>query len=153
MPLIAQQQGKGTLASVLLYENGQVEKVPFGDYTMSVGFGRDRRPGGSTPAPPLPIGTPGALFVPIGPDEFYVIASNEVQMAISFTPNTPGPSLVEVGQVDEGSFVDGRWVQGMSYVDHRTGANDLPLLLPAAFHRRDAHSEHNILRVRLYRHE
>ena len=56
-------------------------------------------------------------------------------MAISFTPNTPGPPLVEVGQVDEGSFVDGRWVQGMSYVDHRTGANDLPLLLPAAFHR------------------
>ncbi len=153
MPLIAQQQGKGTLASVLLYENGQVEKVPFGDYTMSVGFGRDRRPGGSTPAPPPTNRHAGALFVPIAPDEFYVVASNEVQMAISFTPNTPGPSLVEVGQVDEGSFVDGRWVQGMSYVDHRTGANDLPLLLPAAFHRRDAHSEHNILRVRLYRHE
>ncbi|MGO9113558.1 MAG: DUF5597 domain-containing protein [Thermoguttaceae bacterium] len=153
MPLIVDQQGKGTIASVLLYENGQVEKVRLGAYTMSVGFGRDRRPGGSAPPPPPSVRHAGAIFVPIGPDEFYVVASNEVQMAISFTPNTPGPPLVEVGMVDEGSLVDGHWVQGMSYVDHRTGANDLPLLLPAAFHRRDAHSEHNILRVRLYRHE
>jgi hypothetical protein len=38
-------------------------------------------------------------------------------------------------------------------VDHRTGANDSPLLLPAAFHRRDAHSEYNILRVRIYRYQ
>jgi len=153
MPQITECQGKGTLASVLLYENGQVEKVRFGDYTLSVGFGRDRRPGGSAPAPPPNVRHAGAIFVPIGADEFYVIASNDVQMAVGLTPNTPGPQLVEVDRVDEGSIVDGRWVQGMSYVDHRTGANDLPLLLPAAFHRVDAHSEHNILRVKLYRYE
>lgn len=153
MPLILECQGKGTLASVLLYTNGQVEKVRFGDYTMSVGFGRDRRPGGSAPAPPPTVRRAGAIFVPIGPDEFYVIASNEVQMAVTITPNTPGPPLVEVDRVDEGSLVEGRWVQGMSYVDHRTGANDAPLLLPAAFHRIDAHSEHSILRVKLYRYE
>jgi hypothetical protein len=46
---------------------------------MSVGFGRDRRPGGSTPAPPPSVRHAGALFVPIGPDEFCVIASNDVQ--------------------------------------------------------------------------
>jgi hypothetical protein len=153
MPQIVECQGNGTLASVLLYENGQVEKVRFGDYTMSVGFGRDRRPGGSKPAPPVSVRHAGALFVPIGPDEFYVIASNEVQMAISFIPNTPGPQLVEVGIVEEGSIVDGHWVKGMSFVDHRTGANDAALLLPAAFHRIDAHSEHSILRVKLYRYE
>ena len=74
-------------------------------------------------------------------------------MAITFTPNTPGPPLLEVGVVDEGSLVDGRWVQGMSYVDHRACANDAALLLPAAFHRIDAHSEHSILRVKLYHYE
>ena len=153
MPQIVACQGKGTMTSVLLYENGQVEKARLGGYMMSVGFGRDRRPGGSTPAPPPSVRHAGALFVPIGPDEFYVIASNDVQMAVTFTPLTPGPALVEVGRVDEGSFVNGRWVQGMSYVDHRTGANDAPLLLPAAFHRLDAHSEHSILRVQLYRYE
>ena len=153
MPQILACEGKGTMTSVLLYENGQVEKARLGDYMMSVGFGRDRRPGGSMPAPPPSVRHAGALFVPIGPDEFYVIASNDVQMAVTFTPLTPGPALVEVGRVDEGSFVNGRWVQGMSYVDHRTGANDAPLLLPAAFHRIDAHSEHSILHVQLYRYE
>jgi len=94
----------------------------------------------------------GALFVLTAPDEFYVIASNETEMTITLTPNTPGPPLVGVGSVDEGSLVDGRWVQGRSYVDHRwddTGA----LRLPAAYNRVDAHSEHNILRVRLYRYQ
>ena len=153
MPLIAEHQGKGTMASVLLYESGQVEKVRFGDYTMTVAFGHDRRPGGSTPAPPANVRRAGALFILTGPDEFYVVASNEVEVAVRFTPNTPGPPLVEVGMVDEGSIVDGRWVKGRSYVDHRTGANDAALLLPAAFHHIDAHSEDNILRVRLYRYE
>ena len=36
-------------------------------------------------------------------------------MTVTFTPNTPGPPLVGVGTVDEGSFVDGRWVQGRRF--------------------------------------
>jgi hypothetical protein len=87
------------------------------------------------------------------PEDLYVIASNDIEIAVTFTPNTPGPKLVGVSMVEEGSFVDGRWVLGRSYVDHRTSNNDAPLLLPAAFHRIDAHSEHSILRVKLYRWE
>jgi hypothetical protein len=85
-------------------------------------------------------------------DELYVLASNEIEVAVSFTANTPGPPLVGVGIMDEGSFVEGRWVQGRSYVDHRTSSKDAPLLLPGALHR-IAGSEHGILRVRLYRYE
>jgi hypothetical protein len=95
----------------------------------------------------------GALFILTAPDEIYCIASNEIEVAVTLTPNTPGPPLVGVGIMDEGSFVDGRWVQGRSYVDHRTSSKDAALLLPGAFHRIDAGSEHSILRVRLYRYQ
>jgi len=153
MPLIVDHQGKDTMAGVLLYEGSQVEKVRLGDYTMSVGFGHDRRPGGSTPPPPANVRRAGALFILTAPDELYVIASNDIEVAATLTPNTPGPPLVGVGIMDEGSFVDGRWVKGRSYVDHRTSDKDQALLLPGAFHRIDAHSEHNILKVKLYRYQ
>jgi len=151
MPLIGEHQGRNTMAGVLLQEKSQVENVPLGDYTMSVGFGHDRRPGGAARAPAVWRG--GALFLMTSPEDLYVIASNDIEIAVTFTPNTPGPKLVGVSMVEEGSFVDGRWVLGRSYVDHRTSNNDAPLLLPAAFHRIDAHSEHSILRVKLYRWE
>jgi hypothetical protein len=150
MPLIVDHQGKGTMTGVLLYENGQIEKVRLGDYTMAVAFGRDLRPGGTAPSPAVRCA--GALFVSTAPDEFYVIASNETELTVMFTPNTPGPPLVGVGSIDEGSFVDGRWVQGRSYVDHRWD-DPGPLRLPAAYNRVDAHSEHGILRVKLYRYQ
>ena len=153
MPLIVEHQGKDTMTSVLLYEAGQTEKVRLGDYTMSISFGHDRRPGGSTPAPPPNVRRAGALFILTAPDEMYIIPSNDIEVSVSFTPNTPGPQLVGAGVVEEGSFVDGRWVQGRSFVDHKTSANDAALLLPGAFHRIDAHSPHGIMRVKLYRYE
>jgi hypothetical protein len=153
MPMIVDHEGQDTMASVLLYDGNQVEKVRLGDYTMTVAFGHDRRPGGATPAPPPNVRRAGALFILTAPDEIYCIASNEIEVAVTLTPNTPGPPLVGVGIMDEGSFVDGRWVQGRSYVDHRTSSKDAALLLPGAFHRIDAGSEHSILRVRLYRYQ
>jgi hypothetical protein len=153
MPMIVDHQGKDTIAGVLLYDGAQVEKVRLGDYTMSVGFGHDRRPGGSTPPPPPNVRRAGALFILTAPDEMYVIASNDIEVAATLTPNTPGPPLVGVGIMEEGSFVNGRWVKGRSYVDHRTSDKDAALLLPGAFHRIDAGSEHNILRVKLYRYQ
>jgi hypothetical protein len=153
MPLIVEHQGKDTMTSVLLYEGSQTEKIRLGDYTMSISFGHDRRPGGSTPAPPPNVRRAGALFIMAAPDEMYVIASNDIEVSVSFTPNTPGPQLVGAAVVEEGSYVDGRWVRGRSFVDHKTSANDAALLLPGAFHRIDAHSPHGILRVKLYRYE
>jgi hypothetical protein len=130
-----------------------------GDYTLTVRVNSDQiLPPGTTPPPPGPP-LAGALFVLTAPDELYVIASNEHEMSVTFTPNTPGPKLVGVGIVEEGSFVDGRWVAGR-HVDHRvTTAEDgcswctSALLLPGGYMRRDTHSEHGILRVKLYRYE
>ncbi len=160
MPVIMEHQGKkGELAGVLLGESGQTEKVQLGDYTMTAAVNPNRtRPGGTTAAPPGPP-LAGALFVLTAPDEMYVIASTEYELAVTFTPNTPGPALVGVGTVEEGSFVDGRWVAGR-HLDHRVTTLDKDcsycapaLLVPGAYKRRDTHSEHGILRVKLYRYE
>jgi hypothetical protein len=152
MPLITDHQGNGTMTGVLLEENSQIEKFRLGDYTMTAAFGREI--GTTVPSSPPAVRRAGALFVLTAPDEFYVIASGG--MTITFTPNTPGPPLVGVGTVDEGSFVDGRWVQGRR-LDHRVTSNNEmgAFLLPAAYNGTDRRppTEHSILRVRLYRYQ
>ena len=87
MPMIVDHEGKDTMASVLLYDGGQVEKVRLGDYTMTVAFGHDRRPGGATPAPSPNVRRAGALFILTAPDEIYCIASNEIEVAVTLTPD------------------------------------------------------------------
>jgi hypothetical protein len=88
-----------------------------------------------------------------------VIASNEIEMAVTFTPGTPGPPLVGAGTVEEGSFVPGRWVEGR-HLDRRVTVLDsdctyceAAVLVPGAYRNRDIRSEHNILRVSLYRYQ
>jgi hypothetical protein len=147
-PVIASHQGKGTVTGVLVDE-GQVQKVPLGDYTMNVAFGAPPLRTWSSPPAPPPSAMPhaGALFVLTGPDEFYVTASGA--MTITFTPNTPGPPIVGVGSIDAGNLVDGRWVQGKR-LDHRVTTNNemgALRLVPSVY----ARIEHPVLRVRLYR--
>jgi hypothetical protein len=161
MPLIGEHAGTGAMTGVVLAKDGQVEKVRLGDYTMTIARGARRATDGAPQRPPVESGNPdpvkfgrpravprtGALFILTAPDEFYVTASDALM--ITFTPNTPGPPLVGVGTVDEGSFLDGRWVQGRR-LDHRvTTNNDIGALRVPAFGR----SEHTILHVKLYRYQ
>ena len=84
------------MTSVLLTENGQVEKVQLGDYTMSVAFGNDRRPGGSTPAPPPAARSAGALFIMTAPDEMYVRRQQRRRGGRQVHSQHAGPPLVGV---------------------------------------------------------
>jgi beta-galactosidase GanA len=160
MPVIVEHQGKkGETTGVLLGESGQTDKARLGDYTLTAVINPNKtRPRGTTPAP-LGVPLAGALFVLTAPDELYVINSNEYEVAVTFTPNTPGPPNVGVGIVEEGSFVDGKWVAGRR-LDHRVTTVDPAcwycapaLLMPGGYKRRDMHSENGILRVKLYRYE
>ena len=54
----------------------------------------------------------GALFIATGPDE-YIVAGFGVSVA--FSPNTPGPPLAGLATVEEGNFVNGRWVPGRGW--------------------------------------
>jgi hypothetical protein len=62
-----------------------------------------------------------AILIAVGPDEYFV-AGNGV--TISFAPSTPGPPLAGLGTVEEGSFVNGRWVPGRQLAGDETGQGD-----------------------------
>ena len=112
-PLILEHQGNGTMSAVLLGPNDPPQKVQVGNYTLEVAFSRPRRRGrgartaraGEAAASPASA----AIFIATGPDEFFAAGSG---VTVSFSPNTPGPPLAGLGTVEEGAFVNGRWVPG-----------------------------------------
>ena len=119
-PLIAKHQGKGTMSAVLLGADDPPKKIQVGNYTMEVTRMRPRVAPGAPPGtpPPPPPGFAGAIFIAAGPDEYYA-AGTEVSVVIS--PNTPGPEHAGIGTVEEGVFVDGRWVPSRQLAGDETG--------------------------------
>ena len=101
-PVILEHQGKGTIAGVSLDQEHPVQQLELGRYTLDVGLRRSRR---TTDTPELAYG----IVMAVGPDEF-IVAGKDIQIA--FQPNTPGPPMVGLASVDEGVYVDGKWVAG-----------------------------------------
>ena len=113
-PLILGHQGDGTMSAVLLGPNDPPQKVKVGNYTVEGAFARSRLTAGVPAQAPVygPVGnvsspTAAAIFIATGPDEYYA-AGNGV--SVTFSPNTPGPPLAGLATVEEGSFVNGRWI-------------------------------------------
>jgi len=46
----------------------------------------------------------------MGPDEYLVAGSGPVE--VRFSPNSPGDPAVGILSIEEGTYVDGRWVPG-----------------------------------------
>jgi hypothetical protein len=108
-PLIAEHQGNETMSAVLLRgPNDPPQKIQFGNYTLEVKFYVMPKMFGvpPPPEPPLPA---AAIFIATGPDEFFAAGSG---VTVTFSPNTPGPPLAGLATVEEGAFVNGRWVPG-----------------------------------------
>jgi hypothetical protein len=57
----------------------------------------------------------------VGPDEYIAASSGPV--SVRFSPNTPGLPLVGTDSVEEGTFVDGRWVPGRRLNGDETGSD------------------------------
>jgi len=131
-PLILENQPKGRVAGVLLEELTPSQRIRLGDYTLNVTrSGRAQAPGA-----PAPHG----IFVMTGPDEFYMAGSG---LNITFSPYTPGPPIAGLATVEEGGFVDGRWVPGRRLAGDDTGQGN-NISLPGG-------RGPGILRVTLYR--
>jgi len=112
-PLISKHQGDGTMSAVLLKPDDAPQKVRVGDYTVEVARMRQR------PSAPQPQqGFLAALFIQVGPREFYVVGGN---VSAVFSANTPGPPQVGVGTVEEGKFVGGRWIPSRQLAGDETG--------------------------------
>jgi len=124
-PLILENQGKGKMAGAVVIADEPPQKIPLGNYILTVSYARSGRdpmpapkaaPGTpAVPAAPAPAPAPnrladraGALFIAVGPDEYIAASSGPVN--IRFAPNTPGPPIAAIDSIEEGKFVDGRWV-------------------------------------------
>jgi hypothetical protein len=107
-PLILQHQGNGTMSAVLLRNpKDPPQKIKVGNYTLEVAFLVPRKGAPLAENPP----PASAIFVAAGPDEYYA-ANIGSGLTVAFSPNTPGPEHAGLLTVEEGNFVDGRWVAG-----------------------------------------
>jgi hypothetical protein len=115
-PLISAHQGKDTISAVLLGQNNPSQMVQVGNYTVEAAALRPRAMPGAPPAPAT-VPSAAAIFIAVGPDEYFVAGSG---MTVKFSPNTPGPALAGFGTVEEGSFVNGLWVPGRQLAGDET---------------------------------
>jgi hypothetical protein len=123
-PLILAHQGNGTMTAVMLGPKDPPQKVQLGNYTLQVTYWPIRytmpllMPGEPPPGNQIPA---AAIFIAAGPDEYYAIGSG---VKVTFSPNTPGPPLAGLGTVEQGTFVDGRWVPDIRLAGDDTGQGE-----------------------------
>ena len=116
-PLIAKHQGNGTMSAVLVGQKDPPKKVQVGNYTFEVSFMTPRGLPG-TPALQPPFSSGVALFINTGPDEYYAAGNSA---SVTFAPNSPGPEHAGLGTVEEGTFVNGRWIPSRQLAGDETG--------------------------------
>jgi beta-galactosidase GanA len=107
-PLILENQGKGTMAGVLLDKDNQTQQIKLGGYTLNVShdytWAWSSGAKGSKQWPRV-----GGILITVGPDE-YVIAGTGI--IVTFTPNSSPDSIAGIAGIQEGKYVDGRWLPG-----------------------------------------
>jgi hypothetical protein len=116
-PLILEHQGDGTMSAVLLGPDDPPQKVQVGNYTLEAAFMKPRVAPLTQPTPIPPNTFASAIFIAAGPDEYYAAGNGVI---LTFSPNTPGPPLAGLATVEEGSFVNGRWVPGRLFAGDST---------------------------------
>ena len=134
-PLILEHQGKGEMSAVMLKPSDPLQKIPVGKYTIEVAPTRPR--GASTTAPAQPTASAAALFIATRPDEYFMVGNG---VTVTFSSNTPGTPLAGLGTVEEGTFVNGRWVPGRLLAGDDTEEGDYLFL-----------RNNGIMRVTVYR--
>jgi hypothetical protein len=122
-PLILEHQGNGTMSAVLLTSNAPSQKVPLGDYILQTTYWPIRytmplqMPGEPPPGPRPPA---AVLLISTKPDEFYA-AGCGVKITFAPNPNIPGPPYAGLGTVEEGTFINGKWVPDIRLAGDDTG--------------------------------
>ena len=119
-PLILAHQGKGTISAVLLGPNDPPQKVHLGGYTLEASYLIPPvMPANAPPRETMP--TSAAILIAAEPDEYFIAGSG---VKVAFSSNTPGTPLAGIGTVEEGTFVNGRWVPGRQLAGDDTGQGD-----------------------------
>lgn len=108
MPMILENQGKGTMAGVLLDKDNQTQQVSLGDYILNVShdytwaWSSGQRESQRWPRV-------GGIIVSIGPND-YVIAGTGI--IVTFKPSSPEVPMVGIAGIQEGTYKNGRWIPG-----------------------------------------
>jgi Domain of unknown function (DUF5597)/Glycosyl hydrolases family 35 len=102
-PFILEGQSKGTITGVTIDDPNYVEKVQLGGYNLEL---RILRRWGSGPTEgPVAAG----IVISTGPDEFLAVGKG---LMVTFATIAPGPDTVGLAAVEEGTFIDGKWIPG-----------------------------------------
>ena len=137
-PLILKNRGEGTMAGVWVDESNHTETVHLGNYTLTVAHDYTW-PYSSGYHETNTWPRFGGLIISTGPNEYFIAGEGII---VTFKPNPPGDPIAGIASIDEGTFVNGRWVAGRRLngdEDHQGRHLRLP---PGQF---------GIQRVRLYR--
>ncbi len=106
-PLILERQGMGKMTAVLVDKETPTSKERLGDYMIEARFGV-RSPDPSAPAAP-PLDRVAGLFIQLGPDDYVIVGR---AMGVYFESATDPAQSVGLAVVEEGEYVNGRWVPG-----------------------------------------
>ncbi len=101
-PEILDAQSKGTITGVSLNKNKTQQIVELGGYKLDIQIKTNRN---GTEKHDVAYG----IIISKGNNEF-IVAGSELQ--INFYPATPGPAYVGYAVLDEGKYIDGKWVPG-----------------------------------------
>jgi hypothetical protein len=101
-PEILDAQSKGTITGVSLSKTKPEQIVELGGYKLDIKI-KTNRNGTETHE----VGY--AIAISKGNNEF-IVAGADIQ--VNFYPTTPGPAYVGYAVLDEGKYVDGKWVAG-----------------------------------------
>ena len=106
-PLILSNQGKGTMAGVILDSASQKAEIKLGDYIFIVHHEY------SWPYAPKTEGENpryGGMIIMVSPDEYYVAGRG---MVITFRSASNDGKIIGIGNNAEGKFVNGKWIPGL----------------------------------------
>jgi hypothetical protein len=106
-PLILENEGKGTMAGVVLDETNQTKKIHLGGFTLNVAH--DYTWNGSRNPHPSPWPRFGGLIISTGPGEYLMAGSG---LIVTFASESTEDPIAGIVSIEEGWFVNGRWVAG-----------------------------------------
>jgi len=105
-PLILDHQGKGTLAGFLLDSTAQTAQIKLGGYSFTVKHEYTWPYAARSEGEPPRV---GGMIIMMAQDEFYLAGSGVV---VTFQPASDEGAIAGIATMEEGTFVDGKWVAG-----------------------------------------
>jgi beta-galactosidase GanA len=104
-PLILEHQGRGTMGGVLLDDPNEKSQLQLGDFVFNVAHEYSWRYAVRSEGEPPRF---GGLIIMLSRDEFIIAG---IGLIVTFAPRT-GDAVAGIARLDEGVFIDGKWVAG-----------------------------------------